>query len=362
MGMALDLARLGLGRTSPNPMVGAVIVKNGKVLSTGFHRKAGMPHAEVEAMNSVGATGRSPLHGATMYVTLEPCCHHGRTPPCTDAIIKNGIKGVVIGMRDPDPKVAGKGIKILKKAGLRIRVGVLEEECRQLNKAYVKHRTQGLPYVILKAAMTADGKVGFKRRRGEARHRPCRITGPAAIEQAHVLRDQVDAILVGVGTVLSDNPRLTTRLKGRKGKDPIRVILDSRLRIPIGVRVLIRRDSPTIIATAASIRHPKISLLRKKGVEILFCKKDKSGRIPLLALLKQLALRGVLSLLVEGGPRVWSSLLRQGLVDEAVLFIAPQVLGAQGLPFLENVPDSKLLFKQVSQRVVGCDMMIEATF
>ncbi len=347
MGIALDMARLGTGRTSPNPMVGAVIVKNGKILATGFHRKAGRAHAEIEALRAVGARssrpgGRTPpLHGATLYVTLEPCCHQGRTPPCTDAILKSGIRRVVIGMRDPDPKVSGRGIKILKKAGIQVRVGMLEKECRELNEAYVKHRTAGRPFVILKMATTADAKVGVYGRDGE--RRPYKISGPESLQMVHALRDQVDAILVGIGTVLSDDPRLTTRLKGTIGKSPIRIVLDGRLRIPLRSKVLSRgviHHAPTWIATTVGARHPKLSRLRRLrtlGVEILFCRKDREGRVDLVSLLAHLASRNILSLLVEGGPQIWSSFLTRGLVDRIILFRSHEVLGERGVPMY---PDS----------------------
>ena len=347
MAIALDRARLGIGRTSPNPAVGAVIVKGGKILATGFHRKAGLPHAEIEALSSppapllrhpkgprfAGAGEGSRRRGEVLYVTLEPCCHHGRTPPCTDAIIRSGIKEVVVGMRDPDPKVSGKGIASLRKAEIKVRVGVLEKECRELNEAYIKHRKIGLPFVTLKIATTLDGKVGIK---NQKRGKPFWITGSRARAQAHEMRDRTDAILVGVNTVLKDDPRLTTRLKGRKGKDPVRVVLDTHLRIPRTARLLhVRSKAPTWIATAAK---------KTKGLETVRCAK-KMGRIGLRGLLKELGRRGIVTLLVEGGPTVWGAFLKEGLVDRLVLFVGQKVLGKQGISLQQLVPWFSRSFK-----------------
>lgn len=339
MTMALDLARRGLGRTSPNPAVGAVLVKNGKVIGTGFHKKAGWPHAEVEALTSPPAPLLIKERGATLYVTLEPCCHYGRTPPCTETIIKSGIKKVVIGMRDPDPKVSGKGIRILRKNGLRvgaIHESPLRREIERFYEPYIKHRKTGLPYVTLKMAITRDCMVASKT------GRPRWITGPKARAMVHEMRNRCDGILVGIGTVLKDNPRLTTRLKGKKGHDPVRIILDGSLRTHKKARVLQNSSSsPTWIATTLKRTHPKVGILRKKGAEMLFCRRDRQGRVDLKDLLKQLGERGILSLLVEGGPRVCHSFLSQGLVDEMTLFVAPFTLGKKGVPFVISPESSK---------------------
>jgi len=334
MAVALDLARLAEGRTSPNPMVGAVIVdRKGKIVAQGFHRGPGEAHAEIEALGNppfgplIEKGGMGGFRDTTLYITLEPCCppkKGGRTPPCTDAILKSGIRKVVIGMRDPDSRVAGRGIRILRRAGIKVTVGVMEKECRELNAAYVTHRTKKRPLIILKMALSADGKAGL-------RGRQAKITGPEADAQSHALRDRVDAILVGSGTVLNDNPRLTTRLKGRKGRDPIRVILDRRRRISKTARVItVRSKAPTWIETAS-----------------------------LPALLKKLAQRGVTSLLVEGGPRVWESFMKKRLVDRMLLFFSPRVLGERAIPVLLH-PFRYPGFKTVSIRRLGEDLMIEA--
>ncbi len=311
MSIALDLARLAVGRTSPNPAVGAVIAYRGKILATGFHKGPGCPHAEVEALrklSSPDAPGKKWVSRATLYVNLEPCCHYGRTPPCTTAILRSGIRNVVIGMKDPDPLVSGKGIRILRRAGVRVETGVLEDECRELNQAYSVHRTFGRPYVILKMAMTLEGYVGWKacpavrEARGRGRlSSALQVTGRAAQHYAHTVRDQVDAILVGVGTILADNPRLTTRLPHRQGRDPLRVILDPSGKTPPDSRVMnLRSTAKTMIVSSPA---------------------DSDGKIKLKPLLRRLAGQGVVTLLVEGGAQVWSSFLRQKLVDQCLLFV-----------------------------------------
>ncbi len=377
MSIALDLARLGLGRTSPNPAVGAVLVKNGKIIGRGFHKKAGMPHAEIEAIGNVRAnlvfaqtTGRSqgsPLQDATLYVTLEPCCHYGRTPPCTEAILKSGIRNVVIGMKDPDLQVSGKGIQILRKNGIRVRVGILEKECHALNLSYIKHRTTGLPFVILKIASTLDGKVAMQS--GESRW----ITGSEAREFGHRLRDRSDAILIGIQTVLKDNPQLTSRGKNSQ-KDPLRIVLDSQLMIPFSAKILKVRKAPstglgqvpTCVVTTVKPTHPKVSRLEKMGTEIIFCHKNKKGQVDLKDLLKQLGRRSIVNLLVEGGPTVASSFVREKLVDHLFLFLAPSFLGEKGISMFSDLNIAslrqKIILKKTQFRKIGEDILIEASF
>lgn len=361
MGMTLDLARMARGRTSPNPMVGAVIVKNGKVLATGYHRKAGAPHAEIEAMTSPptpllakerGDTVRRPgevWKGATLYVNLEPCCHHGRTPPCTAAIIASGIREVVIGMKDPDPKVAGSGIRELRRAGLKVRM-IRHEETERLNEVYLKHRRTGLPFVTLKIAMTLDGRVAGPS--GATRQ----ITGPEACAYVHAMRDEADAILVGKNTILKDDPRLTTRLSAGQGKDPIRIILDSHLGLPASARVFrVKSKAKTYLAT---VRNKTAK--RYPNTEFLVCRPNGKGRIDLKDLLWQLGRRGILSVLVEGGPTVHASFLKEGLADKLALFLAPKVMGkpesGKGVPYA--VPP----MKNTRARMVGSDVLIEGYF
>ncbi len=359
MGIALDLARLGLGRTSPNPAVGAVIVKEGTIIGQGFHRKAGMLHAEIEAMNNVGA----PLLGdATLYITLEPCCHHGRTPPCTDAILKSGIRRVFIGMKDPDPRVSGKGIKILQKAGIQVRSGVLQKECEKLNEAYIKHRKTGRSFVILKMAMSLDGMIAYKS------GKPRWISGLEARAMVHQMRDRVDAILVGIGTILKDNPRLTTRLSSGKGQDPIRIILDSSLKISSSARVLkVKSPSPTWIATTVNQipPHPPFSKGGSRDlfdhIDFISCRKSKNGKVDLTDLLNQLGKKGVMSLLVEGGPRVAASFLKEGWVDKVSLFLSPKLLGEKGVSLHPSINLSTLDLHDVTCQRVGDDILLEGS-
>ncbi len=363
MGMALDLARLAYGKTSPNPMVGALIVKNGRVIGKGFHRKAGMPHAEVEAIREAQASQSASLKGAVLYVTLEPCCHQGRTPPCVEAILSSGIRDIVVGMKDPDEKVSGRGIRLLKKQGLRVRTGVLEAECQDLNEAYVKHRSRKMPYVTLKIASTLDGKIALAH--GESQW----ITNEESRRMGHVLRDQNDAVLVGLGTIEKDDPRLTTRLSRQEGgKDPIRVVLDSGLRISTKAQVLRQlSESPTWIATTLGAQDRKVKDFEKKfsrvSFEILSCRSDKKGRVDLPDLLKQLASRGILSVLVEGGPTVATAFLKQRLVDRVVHFISPSYLGDGQVSALQPLSirklSQRLQLKEVEVRALGCDVMIE---
>jgi len=344
--MALDLARLGLGRTSPNPAVGCVITKGNKVLSVGFHKRAGMAHAEIEALGQLkdkGIRGK----GVRLYVNLEPCCFQGRTPPCTDAIIRSGIRRVVIGMRDPDPHVKGRGVRVLKKAGIRVRVGILEQECRDLNQAYIVHRTKKRPFVILKMAVTLDGKIGLKGRGGV--HAPLRITGKEAMQFSHRLRNEVDAILVGSGTIRCDNPRLTTRLRGGRGRDPLRVVLDTDLSVSPSARVFTSGSpAPTWIATAAKGERER---------NFLLCRRGADGRIDLRDLLKKLARRGVMTLLVEGGRQVWDSFLRRKLIDSLFLFVSPRVLGKGGVP--APLEAKKFPFPPMVCQTVGKDLLIQ---
>lgn len=322
MRRALELARLGLGRTSPNPAVGAVIVRDGRVVGEGYHQKAGTPHAEIHALRAAGEAAR----GATLYVTLEPCCHYGRTPPCTEAIKGAGIRRVVAAMADPNPKVAGGGFQDLRRAGIEVETGLLEDEARRLNEAFIKYITTGRPWVTMKVAMTLDGKIAT--RTGASRW----ITGPESRLKAHELRDTHDAVLVGIGTVLADDPALTTRLPGNRGRDPVRVILDSRLRIPLTAKVLhLPSSAPTLVATTAAAPAEVRERLQAMGVEVLIFP-EEDGRVAWEPLLAELAGRQLTSILVEGGAGVNASALACGVVDKVVTFIAPKIFGGLAAP------------------------------
>jgi diaminohydroxyphosphoribosylaminopyrimidine deaminase/5-amino-6-(5-phosphoribosylamino)uracil reductase len=303
MKRALDLARKGEGWTTPNPMVGAVIVNRGQVVGEGYHQKAGTPHAEIHALNMAGDR----VKGGTIYVTLEPCCHFGRTPPCTDALIKAGIAKVVVAMTDPNPQVAGGGLKKLKEAGVEVMTGVLEEEARILNEVFIKHITARRPFVALKSALTLDGKTAAKNGTSQW------ITGEEAREYVHRLRHKYDAILVGIGTVLADDPLLTTRLPGLK--NPLRVVLDSSLRIPLTARVLDTRTSPTLVFTAVSLEESaKARKIKEKGGEVISCP-GAGSRVDIPEVLKVLYERGITGLLVEGGREVGGSFFDARLIE-----------------------------------------------
>jgi diaminohydroxyphosphoribosylaminopyrimidine deaminase/5-amino-6-(5-phosphoribosylamino)uracil reductase len=334
-------------------MVGAVLVKDDRISGQGYHRRLGGHHAEINALKNASADPS----GATLYVTLEPCCHYGKTPPCVDAIIKNRIKKVVIGTLDPNPQVSGKSVKILTEHGIETRVGVLEAECRELNEAHFKYMTTGRPLVTIKFAQTLDGRIATAS--GDSRW----ISSEKFRKRAHRLRAVNDAILVGINTVLADNPQLTVRLV--RGRNPSRVILDSRLRTPLDCEIVKTRDvAPVMIATTAQADKKKVSQLRELGVEILEVQPDESGEINLKQLLQELGQRDISSLLVEGGGKIITSFLRQKLADRVVVAVAPRILGkgiaAVGdLDIVQLRQALKLTFQKISR--AGEDIVIEAS-
>ena len=319
MARALALAAEGLGRTFPNPPVGAVFVRGGRVVGEGFHHRAGAPHAEIEALRAAG--GR--VRGATLYVTLEPCSHHGRTPPCADALVGLGLRRVVVALVDPNPRVRGRGIGKLRRAGIPVAVGPGAEEARLLTAGYRSRVLHGRPLVTLKLATTLDGRIAAAG--GDARW----ITGPAARRLAHALRDVSDAVLVGAGTVRADDPRLTCRLPG--GHDPVRIVLAGpALRLPARARVLARGGPPTWVVAPRGAPAARVAALRRRGVEVLLVP-GRRGRVPFAALVRLLGARGLTSLLVEGGGTVAAEALRARAVDRLVLFVAPAILGGDGV-------------------------------
>ena len=318
MQKAITLARKGSLKVSPNPKVGCVLVKEGKIISQGSHQHFGGPHAEINALREAGVRAK----GSTMYINLEPCRHYGKTPPCTKAIIEAGVKEVVVGIVDPNPLVNGKGLRDLKAKGIKIKLGVLKEACAKLNEPYIKYITQGVPFVILKSAMSLDGKIATPKRDSQW------ITSEASRKYVKTLRNQVDAILVGIDTVLQDNPGL---LSSRSKKRPIRVILDSHLRIPLDARVLNSR-APTIVVTQNGVDKKRIENLETRGVEVLRIpkwRKHPQRGLDLKFLMKKLAKRGVASILIEGGGKVNASALEMGLVDKILFFIAPKIVGGE---------------------------------
>ncbi len=317
MRQALALARNATGRTSPNPLVGAVIVRDGHVIAAGWHREAGTPHAEIHALRMAGELAE----GATLYVTLEPCAHYGRTGPCAKAVAEAGIRRVVIGMGDPNPLVAGKGIKILQDAGIEVKCGVLEDECRRLNEVFLHWITQKRPFVILKTAMTLDGKIATAA--GESQW----ITSPEAREYTHELRDSCDGILVGIGTVLHDDPSLTTRLPDRAGKNPVRIVLDSQARTPLDAKLVTDEQAETIIAVTAQAPKERVQALVEQGATVITAGEGPHVDLPML--MQKLGEQEICSLLVEGGGSVNFSLLQAGLVDKVLAFVAPKIIGGR---------------------------------
>jgi diaminohydroxyphosphoribosylaminopyrimidine deaminase/5-amino-6-(5-phosphoribosylamino)uracil reductase len=321
MRRALSLARKGIGKTSPNPAVGCVIVKDGRVVGEGWHKKAGAAHAEVIALDMASSDAK----GADVFVTLEPCSHTGRTPPCAKALIAAGVRRVVVGMVDPNPQVAGRGLAMLRKAGISVEHGLLEDECRAINHPFIKHITTGLPYVTYKCAMTLDGNIATVT--GESRWISCEDSR----RSAHRLRAAYDAIMVGVDTIITDNPQLTVRHV--RGRDPLRVIVDTRLRTPESVNVLgSRLAKDTIIATTET--NPRIHLrYTQQGTTVIVCD-EFDGRVSMVDLLQKLGKRGIQSILLEGGSRLAGDMLKNGIIDEFVFYLAPKIVGSDGFaPF-----------------------------
>jgi len=347
MKKALDLARQAEGWTSPNPMVGAVLVRDGRIVGQGFHQRAGGPHAEVHALAEAGEAAR----GSTLYVTLEPCSHHGRTPPCVEAILKAQVSRVVAAMTDPNPRVDGTGLARLKSEGVDVTSGVLEEEARTLNEVFVKYISAQLPFVAVKGAITLDGKIAT--RTGSSKW----ITGQAARGMSQQLRHRYDAILVGIGTVLADDPQLTCRISDRPVRQPTRIVIDSHLQVPLEAQVVRVADAPTIIYTANGSGE-KADILRRQGVTVVPCP-DGEGRVDLVGVLQDLAAREITGVLVEGGGEINGSLLDRCLVDKIYTFIAPKVVGSQLAPGMFGgrgidemtgaIPLDKVTWEQVGQ-------------
>jgi len=351
MEKALVLARRGSGKTSPNPMVGALVVKEGMILGKGYHRRYGGAHAEVNALRNA----KGDVKGASMYVTLEPCCHHGWTPPCVDAILGAGINQVVIGTPDPNPRVNGKGIQILRDHGIHVKVGVLGKHCRELNEAYFKHIQTGIPFVTLKFAQSLNGRIATKTGNSQW------ISSPETLSLAHKLRSTHDGVLVGIGTVLADDPSLTVRLA--KGKNPQRIIVDGRLRIPLKAKILNDEEvDKTIIVATEGANREKAQRLRDLGAEVLWAAKNQRGGVALIDLLKQLGRIGITSVLVEGGAKIITSLLRERLADKIVLVVAPKLIG-EGVEAVGNLGiqdlSKTLKISRMKTRRLGADIVIE---
>jgi diaminohydroxyphosphoribosylaminopyrimidine deaminase/5-amino-6-(5-phosphoribosylamino)uracil reductase len=357
MRLAIKEAEKRLGRTSPNPCVGAVIVKNDQIIGQGYHRRAGTPHAEVNAIADVFEKAHS-CAGATIYVTLEPCNHTGRTPPCTQAILTAGFSRVVIGMADPNP-VASGGADFLRSQGIEVRLGVLERECRQLNYPFLKHSVTGLPWVVMKAGVSLDGKISRRKGKGGA------VTGPASKQRVHALRNQLDAILIGCGTALIDDPSLTTRLERRQaGRDPLRVILDSQLRLSPDARMLTQQSSAaTWIFCDQQAPRQRQKDLEQAGAIIHRVDREQYGGLDLAQVLHKLGQADITSVLVEGGATVHGSFLKKKLVDQVYLFTAPYFIGEQGTSLFSGYSigeeETPLSLQEQTTEKVGRDILIQ---
>jgi len=353
MRRALSLARRGIGRVSPNPAVGSVIVRGSQVIGEGYHREYGGAHAEIAALES--ASG--PVRGAEIYVTLEPCTHFGKTPPCVNRIIRAGPARVIIGTEDPNPLVSGKGIRALRGKGIETSVGVLEKECRELNEFFFKYIRTGIPYVTLKFAQSLDGRIAA--RGGDSRW----ISSPESRKIAHAERRRHDAVMVGSGTVMRDDPELTVRLV--RGKSPLRIVLDSSLQISPAAKVLQMQDAKTIIVTADRAGGGEKSRLERMGIEVISVDPDLEGRPDLRKVLVRLGERNISSVLVEGGAELLTSFLKTDLPDRIVAFIAPKIIG-QGIETFGDLGIAKiedsipLKFRKITKS--GGDVLVEGIF
>ena len=332
MALAFTLGRRGLGQTWPNPAVGAVIVKDGVIVGRGWTQPGGRPHAEIEALRHA----KKAAQGATMYVTLESCSHHGKSPPCADAIVRAGITRVVSALEDPNPEVAGQGHQRLRAKGIRLDIGLGADEASRIHAGHITRIQKGRPHVTLKLAVSADGKAGL------ASRKPAAITGEAARVRVFQMRAASDAILVGIGTVLSDNPQLTCRLPGMFERSPVRVVLDAKLKLPLATSIVATvRETPTWVITSHKPSAIAEEILQQKGCKV-FRVADDDGRLDLDEVLKVLAEQGITRLMVEGGPTVAGAMVAADLVDEAVLLRGDKYIGAGGIEPLEGMPLSAL--------------------
>jgi diaminohydroxyphosphoribosylaminopyrimidine deaminase / 5-amino-6-(5-phosphoribosylamino)uracil reductase len=350
MALALTLGRRGLGRTWPNPAVGAVLVKDGVIVGRGWTQAGGRPHAEIEALRRARESAR----GATLYVTLEPCSHHGKSPPCADAIIAAGVARVVSSLEDPNPKVAGQGHARLRAAGIAVEIGIGAEAARRDHAGHIRRVCDGRPHVMLKLAISADGKVAASGRR------PIAITGAQARDRVHLLRAQSDAIMVGIGTVLADDPMLTCRLPGMDKDSPVRIVLDRTLRLPPGSRLgQTAHEVPVWVIAGAQASRAEEEALLASGVAVLRAP-ERDGRLDPLAVLKLIAERGITRLMVEGGPILAATFLAADLIDEAVLFRSAKVVGGDGIDAFDGLPLTALTesprLARVRREPVGADV------
>ena len=355
MNRALDLSKRGIGKVNPNPMVGAIIVKNKRIISEGYHEFFGGPHAEVNAVKNA----KEDIKGSEIYVTLEPCSHYGKTPPCTDLIIKSGIKKVYVGMLDPNPLVAGKGIEKLRNHGIEVEVGILEKKIKRNNEVFIKYITEKIPFCTLKTAMTLDGKIATHT--GDSQW----ISNEESRKMVHQIRNKTMAIMVGRGTVEKDNPKLNTRLNDVITKDPIRIVVDTNANIPLDSYIITTaRETKTIIAVSNRVNVEKLEPLIEAGAEILKVPLI-NRKIDLKALMKKLGARGIDSILIEGGGELGWSAIESEIVDKVIAFVAPKIIGGtnsktpiEGKGYETIKETQKLRFENVE--MIQDDILIEA--
>lgn len=352
MKRAITLSRKGIGYVNPNPLVGAVIVKHGEIIGEGYHEKIGENHAEINALNSCKESPQD----ATMYVTLEPCSHYGRTPPCVEAIIKAGIKEVIIGLIDPNPRVSSKGVDRLRKNNIKVITGVCVDEIRELNRTFIKYITTKKPYCIMKTAMTLDGKIASVT--GDSKWISCEKSR----EYVHRIRHEMKAIMVGIGTILEDNPNLTTRLSNIKGIDPIRIIVDTKCRIPLDANVITAKGE-TIIATTNDAPLEKVNSLMEKGVKVIYVNK-KNNMVDIEQLIGKLGQMEIDSILLEGGSKLNYSCLVAGIIDEIITFISPKIIGGSkaktsiggmGIPLMQDA----YMLEDISIDTIDRDIVVK---
>lgn len=351
MERALELAKRGIGKVNPNPLVGAVIVKDHEIIGEGYHERYGEAHAERNAVRNAVKS----VEGSTIYVTLEPCAHYGKTPPCVDLIIEKKFKKVVIGMLDPNELVAGKSVEKLRKHGIEVVIGVKEEECREMNEIFIKYITSKIPFVVLKSGISLDGKIATYS--GESKW----ITSKESREDSQSLRNRLHSIMVGVNTVIEDDPELTCRINNEKNL--IRIIVDSNLRIPLDSKVVRNNDKLTVIATTSSADESKKQALKGLGLKVIEVP-DKNGRVDLKELIKKLGQEGIDSILIEGGGTLNFSALEENIVDKVIFYIAPKILGGEksknsiaGKGFSRL--DDAVKLKNINYRTIGEDLVVE---
>jgi diaminohydroxyphosphoribosylaminopyrimidine deaminase/5-amino-6-(5-phosphoribosylamino)uracil reductase len=323
MHQVFRLAEKGRGRTSPNPMVGAVLVKEGQVVGKGYHRRAGADHAEMVALKQAGEKAK----GATLYINLEPCCHQGLTPPCVDKLIEAQLSRVVVAMLDPNPKVKGRSIRLLQQAGIQTEVGLMEDRARFQNEVFLKYVTTNLPFVILKIALSMDGKIATKT--GDSKW----VTSEPSRQYVHKLRDEVDATCVGIGTIIRDDSRLTTRLTHKKGRDPIRVVVDSLLKVPLRANIFTQKSNASnIIVTTKNAFFKRKREIEKTGSRMLVVRTRGRNKVDLTHMVQELGKLGITSLMIEGGAEIAASAIQEGIVDKVIFFISPKIIGGKTAP------------------------------